>query len=92
MVPEVYDIGEDGTVLGGDDEDEEEDWAGTAEVLAFGVLILGVGIKVGAAGGVGVAVALVEARMNSAVASPLVTVYQLNLNLGTVLGSPFRSW
>ena len=36
-------------------------------------------------------VAVALARVNLAVASPPVTVYKLNLNLGTVLGSPLRS-
>jgi hypothetical protein len=61
-------VGDNGIVLGGKDEDEDEDWADAAEVLAFGVLILGAGITVGAAGGAGIAVTLVGGGMSSAVA------------------------
>jgi hypothetical protein len=55
MVPKVEAIGEDGTVLCGDDEDDE-DWVGAADILALGGLIFGAGITAGAAGGAGVVV------------------------------------
>jgi len=99
MVPKVEAIGEDGTVLCGDDEDDE-DWVGAADILALGGLIFGAGITAGAAGGAGVVV-VVEgnlawtggalAGMNYAMVSPPVTVYQLNLNSSTLSGSPVKS-
>jgi hypothetical protein len=97
-VPEVDGVGEEWVVLDSVPDEADED-GGAKEVLAFGALGCtlmagaGVGSWVTLAGAtVGwelVAVAL--ARVNSAVASPPVTVYKLNLNLGTVSGSPVRS-
>ncbi len=54
-VPEVEAVGEEGTVLSGDDEDDE-DWVGAAEALALGGLIFGARITAGVAGGAGVVV------------------------------------
>jgi len=54
-VPEVVAVGEEGTLLGGDDEDDE-DWVGAAEALALGGLIFGAWITAGVAGGAGVVV------------------------------------
>ncbi len=53
MVPEVEAVGKEGTVLGGDDEDDD-DWVGAADMPALGVLIFGAGIAAGVAGGDGV--------------------------------------
>ncbi len=95
--PEVEAVGNEGVVLGFDDNDKEGR-AALAEVLAFGTLIFGEGAAGGAgriAGGL-TEVALVcrgcaWSRMNSVVPSAVVTVYQLNLNSGTVSGSPVKS-
>ncbi len=82
-VPEVEAIGEEDTVLGGDEEDDDY-WAGLAEVLALGVIIFGIGIGAGAACGTGIDLAAgailgwiggAWSGINSAVASPPVTQY-----------------
>ncbi len=89
-VPNVEAVGEEGVVLGVDYADAKDDdgWVALVEVLAFGGLTLGSG-----AGGSGLDLAAVVtlacvdgacSRMNSAVPSAVVTVYQLNLNSGTV--------
>jgi hypothetical protein len=99
-VPDIEVIGDEGTVLGGEEEEEDDDWTALAEVLAFGILTFGAGISAGAAGGTGIDLAAgtslvwiggAWSRMNSALESPPVTVYQLNRNSGTVSGSPVRS-
>jgi hypothetical protein len=94
-VPDVEGVGEDGTILAGEGE-EDELRAGAMDVLAFGALIFGISAAGGAVGRAGIDLVggvsltgIVEgsARMNSAVSSPPVTVYQLNWNSGTVSGS-----
>ncbi len=98
-VPEVEAEGEEGTVLSGDEEDDD-DWAGLADVLAFGVFTLGIGISAGVISVTGIDLAArvilgwiggAWSGIKLAMASPPVTVYQLNLNSGTVSSSPVRS-
>jgi hypothetical protein len=101
MAPEVDAVGNDGVVLGLDEaaEDEDDDSrAALAEVLALGTLTP-VGGAVGGAGGIigsftDRALACPGCTwlvLNSAVASAVVMVYQMNLNSGTVSGSQVRS-
>jgi hypothetical protein len=68
--------------------DEGDEGGGAAEVLAFGGLglVTIAGVRIDRAW----VVPVVLARMNSAVTSPPGTVIQLNLNLGTVSGSPVK--
>jgi hypothetical protein len=92
MLPDVEGVGNDGTILGGEGDDDEE-WPRTTDGLALGALTFGAGITVGAVVGAGVdlAAGMGIAGMNSAMASPPVTVHQLNLNSSTVSGSPVSS-
>jgi hypothetical protein len=48
-VPDVEGVGEDGTILAGEGE-EDELRAGAVDVLAFGALIFGIGAAGGAVG------------------------------------------
>ncbi len=98
-VPDIAAVGKEGTVLGVDEEDDNN-WAALAEVLAFGVLTFVAGIEAGAADETGIDLAAgvilvciggAWSGMNSAEVSPPVTVYQLNRNSGTVSGSPVKS-
>jgi len=82
-------------VLGVDEDEDDEGCVALVEVLAFCDFTLGSGTV-----GSGLDLAAIVTRastggswsgMNSAVPSALVTVYQLNLNSGTVSGSPVRS-
>ncbi len=99
MAPEVDAVGHDGVVLGLDEaaEDDDDDGrAALAEVLGFGTLTLAGGTAGGAGGTAGSWTTLAwtggaQCLINSAVPSAVVTVYQLNLNSGTVSGSPVRS-
>jgi hypothetical protein len=100
-VPEVVALGEDGVVLGPEDGFEEvvdEGSLARAEVLAFGGLTVGAGTVAGV-----VALAVVPDAGAGALRtschcgcsqypSIVSTVYQFNLNSGTVSGSPVRSW
>ncbi len=92
MLPDVEGVSNDGTILGSEGDDDEE-WPGTADRLALGALTFGAGITVGAVVGAGVdlAAGMGIAGMNSALASPPVTVHQLNLNSSTVSGSQVSS-
>ncbi len=91
--PEVNAVGGDGVVLGLDEaaEDEDDDGrAALAEVLGFGALTSAGGIAGGASGTAGGWTTLAwtggaRSGINSAILSEVVTVYQLNLNSGTVL-------
>jgi hypothetical protein len=93
--PEVEAVGEEGVVLGLDEDDDDEGRAALAEVLAFDVFILAVGTAAVVIGGLAeealVCRGCAWSGMNSAVPSTVVMVYQMNLNSGTVSGSPFRS-
>ncbi len=96
--PEVEAVGDDGVVLGLDelaDEVDEEGRAALAEVLALGGLTV-VGGASGGAGGVigGLAegtLALIGCAWSEMNPSAVVMVYELNLNSGTVSGSPVSS-
>jgi len=100
MVPEVVALGEDGVVLGpeeGFEEAVDEGSLARAEVLALG------GFTVGAGTGAGVGALAVVLDAGAGVLragchcgcsqypSVVSTVYQLNLNSGTVSDSPVRS-
>ncbi len=96
---DIEGVGAEGTVQAGEGK-EEELGAGAVDVLAFVALIFGIGAAGGGVGGAGVdlvdgvgltGIIEVWAGINSAVASPPVTVYQLNQNSGTVSGSPVSS-
>ncbi len=87
-VPEVKAIGKDGTVLGVDEDKDNEGCVALVEVLAFGSSTLGSGtvwsgldlaavVTLACTGGA-------WSRMSSAVPSALVAVYQLKLNSGSV--------
>ncbi len=98
IVPEVEAVGDDGAVLGLDELAEDVDDEGRvalAEVLTFGALIVREGIGGGAGGAVGGlaegALALTGSAWSEMNLSAVVIVYQLNLNSGTVSGSPVRS-
>ncbi len=99
MAPEVDAVGNDGVELGLDEaaEDEDDDGrAALAEVLGFGTLTLAGGTVGGAGGTAGGWTILAwtggaQSRRNFVVPPAVVTVYQLNLNSGTVSGSPVRS-
>jgi hypothetical protein len=54
MVPDIEGVGDDGTVLAGK-KDEDDDAGGAAEVLALGILILGAGMVLSVAGRANVA-------------------------------------
>ncbi len=95
-VPEVEGLGDDGVVLGLDEEVVDEGSLALAEVLAFGGLTVMAGGCTG--GGIGGrATALEVARGagrlwgRSQYPSVVSTVYQLNLNSGTVSASPVSS-
>jgi hypothetical protein len=99
IAPEVEAVGDDGVVLGFDelaDDVDEEGRAALAEVLALGVLIVVEGVGGGAGGAVGGlaegTLALIGCGWSEMNLSAVVIVYQLNLNSGTVPGSPVRSW
>ncbi len=99
IVPEVEAVGDDGAVLSLDELAEDVDDEGRvalAEVLAFGALIVREGIGGRAGGAVGGlaegALALTGGAWSEMNPSAVVIVYQLNLNSGTVSGSPVRSW
>jgi hypothetical protein len=91
-VPEVEGLGDDGVVLGLDEEVVDEGSLALAEVLALGGLVVMAG---GGAGGRATAleVALGAGRLwgRSQYPSVVSTVYQLNLNSGTVSASPVSS-
>jgi hypothetical protein len=53
MVPDVKAVGDDGTILGGEGNDDEE-CVGAADVLALGTLIFGSGTTAGVTVGSGV--------------------------------------
>jgi len=102
IAPEVEAVGEDGVVLGFNedaDDVDEEGRAALAEVLTFGAWTFAEGVVGRAGGTIG---GLTEgafackgcagSSMNSVLPSAVVTVYQLNLNSGTVSGYPVRSW
>jgi hypothetical protein len=99
-VPEVVALGEDGVVLGPEDGFEEvvdEGSLALAEVLSFGGLTVGAGTGAG----VGALAVVLDAGTGvlraschcgcSQYPSVVSTVYQLNLNSGTVSDSPVRS-
>jgi hypothetical protein len=95
---DVEAVGEDGVILGFDEDADDVDEEGRvvlAEVLAFSALIVveGVGGRAGVAvEGLGEgALALTGCAWSKMNPSAVVTVYQLNLNSGTVSGSPMRS-
>ncbi len=100
-MPEVEAVGKDGVVPGLEEAaaaDDDEGRAALAEVLALGALISGGGVVGGAGGTIGgltewalVCKGRAGSGISSAVPSAVVTVYQLNLNSGTVSGSPVRS-
>ncbi len=52
-MPDVEAVGEEGTVLG-IDEEEDDDWAALAEVVAFSIFTFVAGIETDAAGGTGI--------------------------------------
>ncbi len=102
ITPEVEAVGDDGVVLGFEelaDEVDKEGRAALAEVLALGGLTI-VGDAGGGAGGAsGIlaegALALTGCDgcgCSETYLSAVSIVYQLNLNSGTVSGSPVRSW
>ncbi len=87
-VPQVDAVGEEGVVLRFEDDDEEGS-AALADILAFGILIFAAGVAEGAGEGLAAVVLVGRCcawpRMNSTVASPPMTVNQLNLNSGLCL-------
>jgi hypothetical protein len=94
-VPEVEAVCNKGTMLGVDEDEDEDGCVALVEVLAFGGFTLGSGTV---RGGLDLAAVVILActggawsGMNSAVPSALVTMYQLNWSSGTVSGLPVRS-
>jgi hypothetical protein len=94
--PEVEAVGEEGVVLGFDEDEDDECRATLAEVLAFGVFVFGEGGAAVAIGGLAEVVLVCKgcawSGMNSAVPSAVVIVCQLNPNSGRVSGSPVKIW
>jgi hypothetical protein len=99
-VPEVVAVGEDRVVLGFEgwfEEVVDEGSLAWAEVLALGGLTVSAGTGAGArvlavALGAGAWALKVGCGCSEMYLSAVSIVYQLNLNSGTVSGSPVRSW
>jgi hypothetical protein len=74
--PEVKAVGEEGVMLGLDEDEDDDSWAALAEVLAFGIFIFGKGAAAVVIGGLAEVVLVRKgcawSGMNSAVLSAVV--------------------